>query len=40
FDQVIILNRHLIACGPIDQAFTRENLSAAYGDAILLGQGD
>ncbi len=31
FDRIVILNRHLIAEGPVGRALTRENLEAAYG---------
>lgn len=31
FDWVILLNTRLIACGPVKDAFTRENLAAAFG---------
>jgi len=34
FDRVVILNRRLVAEGPVEEAFTRENLSAAYGGSI------
>lgn len=31
FDRVVILNRHLVAEGLVDEAFTSENVAAAYG---------
>lgn len=31
FDHVVILNHSLIACGPTQETFTKENLSRAYG---------
>lgn len=34
FDRVVILNRHLVAEGPVEEAFTRENLAAAYGGNV------
>jgi len=34
FDRVVILNRHLVAEGPVGEVFTNENLSAAYGGAV------
>ncbi|MGM9903380.1 MAG: metal ABC transporter ATP-binding protein [Enterococcus sp.] len=34
FDEVILLNRQLIAAGPVSQVFTSENLQLAYGEVI------
>ena len=34
FDRVVILNKHLVAEGPVEEAFTRENVAAAYGGAV------
>jgi manganese/zinc/iron transport system ATP- binding protein len=34
FDRVVILNGSLIAEGPVDKVFTRENLSEAYGGNV------
>ncbi|AHY47507.1 ABC-type Mn/Zn transport systems ATPase component [Rubrobacter radiotolerans] len=34
FDRVVILNRTLIAEGPVGEVFTRENLSTAYGGNV------
>lgn len=34
FDQVLLLNRHLIAVGATKQTFTEENLRKAYGDGL------
>lgn len=31
FDWVILLNTRLVACGPVSEVFTRENLAAAFG---------
>ena len=31
FDEVILLNQHLIASGPVEEAFTEENLAKCYG---------
>lgn len=31
FDWVIIFNMRLVACGPVQEVFTPENLNAAYG---------
>lgn len=42
FDNVIILNRNLVAAGSVDEAFTIDNIRAAYGDTlgpILQGRG-
>lgn len=36
FDHLVLLNGELITCGPIEQAFTAENLRAAYGGQIAL----
>ena len=35
FDQVVLLNRRLIACGPPDQVFTPENIREAFGAHVL-----
>jgi manganese/zinc/iron transport system ATP- binding protein len=34
FDRVVILNRRLVAEGPVEEVFTRENLAEAYGGAV------
>jgi manganese/zinc/iron transport system ATP- binding protein len=34
FDRVVILNRRLIAEGPVEEVFTRENVADAYGGAV------
>ncbi len=34
FDGLILLNKNLIASGPVDETFTSENLQAAYGEVI------
>lgn len=34
FDRVVILNKHLVAEGPVEHAFTRENIADAYGGAV------
>ena len=34
FDDVILLNRRLIAFGPVDETFTAENLKTTYGGKI------
>jgi manganese/zinc/iron transport system ATP- binding protein len=39
FDRVVILNRHLVAEGPMEQAFTRENVEAAYGGSVTFTSG-
>jgi len=31
FDWALLMNRHLVACGPISQVFHKENLLKAYG---------
>lgn len=31
FDRVLLLNRQIVACGPADEVFTRENLEATFG---------
>jgi manganese/zinc/iron transport system ATP- binding protein len=36
FDWVVILNMHLVAAGPTNEAFTKENLNAAYGKSHAL----
>ena len=34
FDQVVILNKRLIAEGPVEEVFTSENVADAYGGAV------
>jgi len=34
FDHVMILNVRRIACGPVDEVFTEENLRVAYGGVV------
>lgn len=34
FDEVLLLNRQLIAMGPPEEVLTRENLTRAYADAL------
>lgn len=36
FDHVILLNMRLVACGPVSQAFTPENLQKTYGGRLTL----
>ena len=36
FDQVILLNTRLIACGPTEEVFTPENLRETYGGKLSL----
>ncbi|MCA9230208.1 MAG: metal ABC transporter ATP-binding protein [Planctomycetales bacterium] len=36
FDYVILLNMRLIACGPVDVAFTKENLQKTYGGRLTI----
>ncbi|EHJ08336.1 metal ABC transporter ATP-binding protein [Staphylococcus simiae] len=36
FDGVIIINKSIVAMGPVDEAFTTETLSDAYGTGIFL----
>ena len=38
FDTVMILNKKLLAHGPVEQVFTAENLRKAYEDTIFLGE--
>jgi manganese/zinc/iron transport system ATP- binding protein len=39
FDRVVLLNKSLVAEGPVEEAFTPENVAAAYGGAVAyLGQ--
>jgi len=44
FDELIILNRELVASGPISQSFTTENMRKAYGstmgDIVIKGVSD
>jgi ABC-type Mn2+/Zn2+ transport system ATPase subunit len=39
FDQVLLLNRHLIAYGPSDRVLTSEHLMEAFGGQVLLLNG-
>ncbi len=34
FDSVLLLNVRLVACGPIDEAFTHENLRQTFGGTL------
>lgn len=36
FDEVLLLNMRLVATGPVDQVFTRENLRRTYGGKLSL----
>jgi manganese/zinc/iron transport system ATP- binding protein len=36
FDHLMLLNLRLIACGPVEQVFTRGHLEAAYGGRLTL----
>ena len=36
FDYVILLNMRLVACGPVDETFTNENLQKTYGGRLTL----
>lgn len=36
FDRVLVLNQKVIACGTVAEAFTPENLKAAYGGNLLI----
>ncbi len=36
FDEVLLLNMRLVASGPVDQAFTAENLRETYGGKLAL----
>lgn len=36
FDWVVLLNMHLIACGPVHDVFNAENLHATYGKSFSL----
>ena len=40
FDQLILLNRHLIASGTRDQVLTPENMTRAYGGHVRFFAGD
>jgi ABC-type Mn2+/Zn2+ transport system ATPase subunit len=37
FDQVLLLNGELVACGPVATAFTKENLDRAFGTHVFSG---
>lgn len=39
FDELVILNKKLIAKGPTDETFTKANLQEAFGDSIFVGGG-
>ena len=36
FDHVILLNMRIVAHGPVDQVFTKENLHKTYGGRLTL----
>ena len=36
FDYVILLNMRLVACGPVEDTFTNENLQKTYGGRLTL----
>lgn len=36
FDWTLLLNTRLLACGPVEKSFTRENLARAFGKSQLL----
>lgn len=36
FDEVLLLNMRVVACGPVAQVFTRENLARTYGGRLTL----
>lgn len=38
FDQVILLNKELIAAGKTKETFRKANLIRAYGDTIFIGE--
>ena len=40
FDQVLLLNKELIAFGPTKETFTQANLKLAYGDRLFFNGGD
>ena len=40
FDQVLLLNKELIAFGPTKETFTQVNLKQAYGDRLFFNGGD
>lgn len=40
FDQVLLLNKELIAFGPTKETFTQTNLKQAYGDRLFFNGGD
>ena len=40
FDQVLLLNKELIAFGPTKETFTKANLKQAYGDRLFFNGGD
>lgn len=40
FDQVMLLNRELVAIGPTEETFTEANLKKAYGSKLFFNGGD
>lgn len=41
FDQIVLMNKKLYGCGPIDEVFSREHLQAAYGGRLaVFDEGD
>jgi len=39
FSDVLLLNKELVASGPVEEVFNAENLSAAYGRPIAMNFG-
>lgn len=40
FDQLIILNKHVVAYGQTKEVFTKENLVLAFGDSLFYDKGE
>ncbi len=40
FDELILLNREVVACGPTEDVFTEENLRATYGGRVAIVKGE
>ena len=38
FDYLVMINQRIIACGPVDQVFTEENIQATYSGKVTLLQ--
>lgn len=40
FDELIIINQEIVAAGPVSEVFNRKNLKTAYGESLLMDNGE